>query len=156
MIGKTLVEFDPRQTCNLVFHQKNQSQNLKHVTECGVILFNFNMNEILLVFQKLSKKWGFPKGHMNINEVQSRQFFNCAKRELFEETNIDLRVQPHTKYGTLLICNKLFYIIGLKRQALCAHAKDTQEISKIKWVNRHHLCNFVQQNSCNITLRTLF
>lgn len=156
MIGKSLVEFDPRQTCNLIFYQKNDCQNLKHVTECGVILFNFNMNEILLVLQRISNKWGFPKGHMNINELHSRQFFNCAKRELYEETNIDLRVQPHTKFGTLLIYNKLFYIIGLKRQALCARANDIHEISEIKWVNRHHLCNFVKQNACNITLRTLF
>lgn len=81
----------------------------------------------------------------------------CAKRELFEETSIDLRTHPHTKFGTLLMCNKLFYIIGLKGHALCcARARDTEEISQLKWVNRQELYNFVRQNSCNITLRTLF
>lgn len=155
LVGKALIEFNPLESCELAFH-KNQSSGLKHVNECGVILFNATMDAILLVFQRISHKWGLPKGHMTFYELRKRDFYNCAKRELFEETNIDLRRIPHTKFGTLLMCNKLFYIIGLKRHSICAFARDTEEISQLKWVNRHDLYDFVHQNSCNITLRTLF
>jgi 8-oxo-dGTP pyrophosphatase MutT (NUDIX family) len=155
--GKALAEFDPQQNCNLVFHNtSHNNQGLNKVNECGVILFNFNMSNILVVLQKLSRKWGFPKGHMNLQEKERREFFKCAKRELLEETNIDLRTHPHTKYGTLLIANKLFYIIGLKTTVLCARPNDPKEISQIKWVNRNDLYNFVSRNACNITLRQLF
>ena len=155
MYGYQLMSFNPDTSC-LVPWEKTKKDPIRNVNECGVILFNENMKDILLVYQNSSNKWGFPKGHMTNLEMYNKEYFNCAKRELFEETNIDLRTCNHTKYGTLIIGNKLFYVIQLKRSNINAHPKDRKEITKIKWLKREDLFNFVKKNQCNITLNRLF
>jgi 8-oxo-dGTP pyrophosphatase MutT (NUDIX family) len=114
------------------------------------------MTNILLVHQVSSNKWGFPKGYMTTIERYNKDYFKCAKRELLEETNIDLRFCKYTKYGTIIISNKLFYIISLKNKQVNVRPKDRLEITKIQWIPREELYNFVNKNKCNITLNKLF
>lgn len=158
MYGQQLMHFDPRITCMIPWEKSSRRELIQKVDECGVILFSPNMNEVLLVLQSASGKWGFPKGHMTKSEIDSRSYFSCAKRELMEETNIDLRIKKHTKYGTLIIGNKLFYIVELLQSniKLNANPKDRNEIKMIKWIRREDLFNFVKRNHCNVTLKRLF
>ena len=88
--------------------------------------------------------------------METKSYFSCAKRELMEETNIDLRLKKHTKYGTLIIGNKLFYIVELRHNNVYANPKDRDEIKMIKWIPRVELYNFVKRNQCNVTLKRLF
>lgn len=53
---------------------------------CGTIILN--ENKILLIQQKKSGNYGFPKGHMKNNETE----IETAIRETKEETNIDVTV----------------------------------------------------------------
>jgi 8-oxo-dGTP pyrophosphatase MutT (NUDIX family) len=139
------------------FENSNNSKNaMKKVSECGVILFNKNMLDVLIVFQNKSQKWGFPKGHMTRNELYKKEYFKCAKRELFEETGIDLRTLQHTKYGSVIIGNKLFFVIEVKKEFIETNPLDVCEIEKIQWVKRKELNRFVQANDCNVTLNKLF
>jgi 8-oxo-dGTP pyrophosphatase MutT (NUDIX family) len=139
------------------FENSDNSKNaMKKVSECGVILFNKNMMDVLIVFQNKSQKWGFPKGHMTRNELYKKEYFKCAKRELFEETGIDLRTLQHTKYGSVIIGNKLFFVIEVKKEFIETNPLDVYEIEKIQWVKRKELNRFVQANECNVTLNKLF
>lgn len=56
---------------------------------CGIIPVFKNKNkeyEFLLV-QHHAGHWGFPKGHQELNE----NYFETAKRELFEETGLKIK-----------------------------------------------------------------
>jgi 8-oxo-dGTP pyrophosphatase MutT (NUDIX family) len=155
MYGQTLMCFNPNKSCQICW-DTNKKDRIRNVNECGVILFKKDMEELLIVYQSSSNKWGFPKGHMTTLERYNKEYFNCAKRELYEETNIDLRSHQYTKYGTLIIGNKLFYVIEVKAGQMYARPKDRAEIAKIRWIKRNNLQNFVLKNQCNITLKKLF
>lgn len=158
MIGHELMNFNPELQCLLSLKSKDTSASktfINKVTECGVILFTKGMQNLLVVFQNVSRKWGFPKGYMTNMEQYNKEYFKCAKRELFEETGIDLRTVSHTKYGTLIIGNKLFYIVEIKTNTKLA-ILDTNEISEAKWIPRNELFSFVEKNTCNATLKKLF
>lgn len=128
---------------------------IRKVSECGAIVFS-NQLQLLLVLQKQSNKWGFPKGHMTRWELYNKQYFDCAKRELYEETGIDLNRTKHSKLGTLIIGKKLFYVIELCKHINYVKTNDKNEIQSLKWINRSNLLNFVMENQCNITLTALF
>ena len=157
MYGQELMTFNPNISCMIPFTNSNNSKNsMKNVSECGVILFNKNMMDVLIVFQHKSKKWGFPKGYMTRNELYKKEYFKCAKRELCEETGIDLRLTQYTKYGSVIIGNKLFFVIEVKKECIETNPLDVCEIEKIQWVKRKELNRFVQANECNVTLNKLF
>ena len=157
MYGQELMTFNPHHSCMIPFENSDNSKNaMKKVSECGGILFNKNMMDVLIVFQNKSQKWGFPKGHMTRNELYKKEYFKCAKRELFEETGIDLRTLQHTKYGSVIIGNKLFFVIEVKKEFIETNPLDVYEIEKIQWVKRKELKRFVQANECNVTLNKLF
>ena len=157
MYGQELMSFNPEKSCMLQFDSTHSSKNaMKKVTECGVILFNQDMNHLLIVFQNKSQKWGFPKGYMSRIELCKKEDFKCAKRELFEETGIDLRLLHHTKYGSVIIGNKLFFVIEAKKKHITTNPLDVCEIEKIQWIKRSDLNAFVRSNNCNVTLNKLF
>ena len=129
---------------------------IRRISECGVIVFSNQLKQLLLVLQEESNKWGFPKGHMTRWELYNKQYFDCAKRELHEETGIDLNRTKHSKLGTLIIGKKLFYVIELYKHINYIKTKDKKEIHSLKWIDRSNLLNFVMENRCNITLTDLF
>lgn len=59
---------------------------------CGVIPYRVNgeRNEYLLLFQRGSRTWSFPKGHMEAGEDE----LDTAFRELREETGLTARLDP--------------------------------------------------------------
>lgn len=65
---------------------------------CGVVPFRRlgGNAEILLLFQRGSGTWSFPKGHMEAGETEQQ----TALRELFEETGFRTRLIPGTKAAT--------------------------------------------------------
>ena len=156
MYGQELMKFNPKQSCLIPFENSNSKSTMRRVNECGVILFNQDMKDLLIVFQNKSKKWGFPKGHMTRMELYNKEYLKCAKRELYEETGIDLRIFNHTKYGSVILGNKLFFVIEIKQNNIQANPLDEFEIEKIQWIKRTDLNMFVKSNNCNATLNKLF
>ena len=59
---------------------------MKREKSCGVIVFRKNLEdvEVLLVHHNLGH-WGFPKGHVELDETEEE----TAIREVFEETGIE-------------------------------------------------------------------
>ena len=62
--------------------------------KAGVILFNKNLNKVLIVksrgYYNSGTRWGLPKGHLENNELPNE----CAMRELYEETGIKINIPP--------------------------------------------------------------
>ena len=65
---------------------------------CGVVPFRRlgGNAEILLLFQRGSGTWSFPKGHMEAGETEQQ----TALRELFEEAGFRTRLIPGAKAAT--------------------------------------------------------
>jgi 8-oxo-dGTP pyrophosphatase MutT (NUDIX family) len=94
----------------------------------GILMYTRTNNPTLyaLVQGRATGKWSFPKGHSNPDEGP----LDCAKREIAEETSIELLPEPITYikmgYGH-------YYIFELTEQ-LPLVAKDTTEVMDTIWV----------------------
>ncbi len=64
-------------------------------SSCGAVVFRNDENEkkFLLIRNKRSAHWGFPKGHIEPGETNEE----TAIREVFEETGIKIKVLPNFK-----------------------------------------------------------
>jgi hypothetical protein len=123
------------------------------VNECGIVLLNSTCDHILIIYQNQSLKWGLPKGHMEKNEIINKQYFSCAKRELLEETGIMLSTHKYRKLGTVMVKDKLFYIIYLMKNIKLKKPLDTKEIGDIKWLSVYNIKSFINTYNCNVTLK---
>jgi 8-oxo-dGTP pyrophosphatase MutT (NUDIX family) len=54
---------------------------------CGIYLYSIDMDRILVGHVTNHNAWSIPKGR--VDDVDNH-YFDCAKRELWEETNISL------------------------------------------------------------------
>ena len=63
---------------------------------CGAVVFRFINGErrFLLIKNKRSCHWGFPKGHVEKDETDEE----TAKREVLEETGIHIKIFPGFKH----------------------------------------------------------
>lgn len=129
------------------------SQNIRKVRDCGMVLMNRDLNHVLLIHQRESQKWGFPKGHMTMREIERKDYFQCAKRELFEETGIILSTNKYTRLGKVIINNKLFYIVCIHKDHIYAKPIDVNEIDDARWMDVNQLGMFVRNYPCNRTLK---
>jgi len=119
--------------------------------ECGAIVFDRLGESVLIIFQKESQKWGLPKGH--IDPKEGGNYFECAKRELEEETGIMMNLIKYRRVGTCVIRNKIFYIVQLMKDVHRLRPMDHNEIGEIKWLNVEQIRSFVKAQQCNVTLR---
>lgn len=55
---------------------------------CGAVVMNDNQKKVLLIKNKRSAHWGFPKGHIEKGETQEQ----TAVRETKEETGLDIDI----------------------------------------------------------------
>lgn len=127
----------------------------KNINECGVVLFNKEFDKFLIIFQKESLKWGLPKGHVDKNEFCQNAYFDCAKRELLEETGIMINNHKHRKLGSFVIRDKMFYVMQLMKDISLRQPIDTKEIGGIRWLAVTNLIDFLTNYSCNVTLKEL-
>lgn len=78
----------------LEFYIKNRPYTLECYYErsCGAVVYRKINNEIryLLIKNKRSSNWSFPKGHVEKDET----FEDTAKREVLEETGLRLNIFP--------------------------------------------------------------
>lgn len=125
------------------------------INECGVVLLNKQLDKVLIIFQNESLKWGLPKGHMDSSEIHKNAYFDCAKRELLEETGIMITTHKYRKLGTFVVKDKLFYVLQLLKDIKVKKPIDTFEIGDIKWLPIIELVAFMNNYQCNVTIKEL-
>ena len=125
------------------------------INECGVILFNKNFDQLLIIFQNESLKWGLPTGHLDRAELMNQSYYDCAKRELLEETGIMINTHKHRRIGTLRIRDKLFFILQLLKEVSVRQPLDTHEIGGVRWLPVADFMSFLKKYNCNVTLKEL-
>lgn len=110
-----------------------------HEKSCGAIVYRkFHGNtEILLIKHVNSGHWSFPKGHVEQNESE----IETAKREIMEETSIDVIIDPTFRETVTYSPKKdtvkmVVYFLAKARNIDYAPQED--EISEIRWVDISH------------------
>lgn len=89
------VKFNQAQIAEAV-HFQEQYYNIRieclYPKSCGAVIYRRNngYNEFLLLFQKRSRTWSFPKGHMEMYETERE----TASREINEEIGMRLELMP--------------------------------------------------------------
>ena len=120
------------------------SEKKSVVKYAGTLIFNKELNKILLVQGREAMKWGPPKGEANPNELP----IATALRETFEETGLQLEVEDaiKTKYDvpcSFYITNITFYIYVLD-ESLLIDPQDMTEICGYKWFTIDFLKNLIK------------
>lgn len=101
---------------------------------CGGILFTKDFKAIVIVQNKYILKennrelWGLPKGHIKHNE----SFAQCASREIYEETGLELEVQDASPK---LRINKTYYFPILLNYTLDELIKKMRVVDVVEIAN---------------------
>lgn len=107
---------------------------MKNEKSCGGIV---ELNgKILLVQQKKSGNYGFPKGHILPEESEVA----AAIREVKEETNIDIEIDSKKRYSLSYIQNEninkeVVYFLAKPRDNF-EIKKQESEISNVFWIDK--------------------
>jgi tRNA nucleotidyltransferase (CCA-adding enzyme) len=115
------------------------------IIKCGIILEQ--NNKILLVYGYKSKKWGFPKGHMEYGETEEE----TAQRELYEETGIYLDNSHLTK--KIRFKNNIYFMVKLdESKKVQINIKDSIEIQLCRWFTIEEILS-LKIEECNFGLK---
>lgn len=120
--------------------------------KCGIILYNTEDKKYCLVHGKKSKKWGFPKGHMELGETEEK----TALREFYEETGHYLA--RNTKLGKkYIVKNNIYFNVSINKNddliRGCDTIPDSNEIEKYEWMPIENILAMEIKN-CNFGLKT--
>ena len=122
---------------------------------CGVVLCRKSggEREFLLLFQRFSRSWSFPKGHMEAGEREEE----TALRELWEETGlkavlipnrravVEYDLPPHTR-------KQVVYFLG---QAEGEILPRPGEIESFRWVKQGELADYLQPDTLAACMKLL-
>ena len=100
---------------------------------CGCIVQDSRDGKVLVVFQKSSGMWGFPKGSMKFVE----SFWQCAIRELREETGIES--WQLTNYTRQVTHDRHHFFCFVERTKPPIQIQDSEEIGELRWVSMYEL-----------------
>jgi len=103
------------------------------VPSCGAAMINSDLTHVVLVQGWNAKgKWGFPKGKLAKDESE----FECARREVFEETSYDCgHLMKEEDYLDATMQGRkvrIYCVIGVEDDFSFA-PRTRKEISKIEW-----------------------
>ena len=104
---------------------------MKQEKSCGCIVIN-DKNEVLLIHHNAGH-WDFPKGHMEDGETEVQ----TAKREVKEETNIDVEVNERYRYVTKYspkedVMKEVVYFLA--KNVSNNKKAQLEELSEVKWI----------------------
>ena len=106
-----------------------------------------------LVYGRKSKKWGFPKGHMEENETERV----TALREFFEETGYVFKDETQIDFNhRFQIKNNIYFQIKIPtREELVQKNKDIPDTNEILLAEWKDVCNILNLNisDCNFGLK---
>ncbi len=99
---------------------------------CGCVVFD---NGKVLIVQSLTGIYGFPKGHIEENESD----VECAIRETFEETGINVSVDSKNQFKISYLVNDnvpkevIYFIAFVKGESVIKVQED--ELSDAFWID---------------------
>jgi len=113
---------------------------MKHEKSCGAIVIKDN--KVLVLVQNTGLH-GFPKGHMEFRENE----ITTAKREVKEETNIDIEVYSKLRFPikyTMKNGNKkkVIYFVGYPTSN--KPIPQNSEVKEIKWIDIDKVEDFLE------------
>lgn len=128
----------------VAFLLKEFNKHKKKVPVSGAIILNCDRTKILLVKNRKSNIWSYPKGKREQNENE----IDCVVREVYEETNyniehVEIKNRIKVRQGT-------FYIIENVSEDITFVPWNTYEIDEIKW---HRIENISESKNYNIYIR---
>jgi 8-oxo-dGTP pyrophosphatase MutT (NUDIX family) len=100
----------------------------------GILMVYSNTEQVVkyaLVQGRATGKWSFPKGHSNPGEAP----LECAKREIAEETSIEILTEP-TEY--IKMGYGQYYVFELAEEQQLV-PRDTAEVMDTKWVTMEEI-----------------
>jgi hypothetical protein len=142
-------EDDLDQDFTVIHNYKRRRRNIRS----GTIIIDFKTRKLLII-QSYNKLWGLPKGHVEENETTQ----DCAIRETFEETGIQIDKSHLLKTYSIYNGDGIYYIVdGSNLEYNTKEIQGTQEITGIGWVCLKCLKQLINSNqiSINCHLRTL-
>ena len=101
---------------------------LKKEKSCGCIILKDD--KVLLIYEKIAKYWGFPKGHVENNETE----IETAKREVKEEVGLDVEIDKEKRYELNYITDKgidkttVLYIAKPKSEKIVMQESEVEEV----------------------------
>ena len=97
---------------------------------CGACLVS--QDQVLLVKQRGTGKWGFPKGSKNDGETN----YECMVRELREETGLflDEHHPAPLHCQRFMACTVYFFTLDVHPSSLPLLPHDTAEIETVAWL----------------------
>ena len=122
---------------------------------CGVIPYRETEGgrEFLLLFQRGSRSWSFPKGHMEAGEAETQ----TALRELREETGLEARLVPGARtvveYGlTYPVRKQVVLFLGKVQGELVVQPR---EIESYRWVEADALADYLPPDTLGAVLELI-
>jgi hypothetical protein len=98
----------------------------------------------ILILQSRGKKWGFPKGGLELGE----NFFECAHREVNEETS--LQIEFNADDFVIQLKNTIYFVKYLETTPPKINIYDLQQIGNdctgICWIRLTCFCELVKNN----------
>jgi 8-oxo-dGTP pyrophosphatase MutT (NUDIX family) len=85
-------------------------------------------NKILMVKGRATGKWSFPKGH----KERSEGYLDCAVRETFEETGVELKEYRPTGYYKLSYGGYYCFDVPLE---IPLNPSDMREVEEACWMH---------------------
>ena len=112
---------------------------IKKEKACGYIIIE--KGKVLLI-QQTKGHWGFPKGHMELGETE----IETAKREVKEETNIDVEINENKRYVMEYFTDKGNFkqvVLFIARKTSGNEKYQESEIKTMKWMTYEEAINTI-------------
>lgn len=116
-------------------------------SKAGVFFYDPELQRVLLV-QSRGKKWGPPKGTMEIQDNEN--FVNCAIREVYEETGIQLEAKDLVK--SCKIDRAIYFYLERSQEDLCIPTIENNDSTGISWIQVDCLVDMVRNDKIKINL----
>lgn len=120
---------------------------MKKEKSCGAIVYRYNQGDLyILMIQMNLGHWSFPKGHVEGEESEVQ----TAMREVKEETNIDVLIDPSFREVTTYspfqdVMKDVVYFVGTPISNNLQ--KQEEEVSDVMWVHYEDALNIVTYDS---------
>ncbi len=125
---------DVKQAIEFAEGRNNYSIECLYESSCGAVIFRKDSDErkFLLIRNRRSAHWGFPKGHIEAGESEE----DTAIREVYEETGLNIKIVPgFVKKSEYTIQGKIEKSVSifLAETDECDYRLQEEEIEECGW-----------------------